>query len=301
MTDQNNAAQPVLTDDEIFAALRPLYADAVAAQMGAGDDLSTARAIESALLSKLRAEGVQAGDERADFEDWILTSNVKSHIGYSTDELTLARAAWDERARRAALASAPVALSPVERNAITGLIAVARAAFNVADDSEDDGGHVKVDRADAEALGAALDALEELPDDQPGYAMGPSNKAEWALRRVLDVASAPVAGVAQQNDETLRLVGVIADKIEDGTLFNAGIYSRRDLADKVRAVLRLARQGVHPAAPQASEAVCSCPTGDGSLRHPCAVHPPGDKDGGHGSDTAPPQSPPDNRTEALHG
>ncbi|MBB1593561.1 hypothetical protein [Achromobacter sp. UMC46] len=27
-------------------------------------------------------------------------------------------------------------------------------------------------------------------------------------------------------------------------------------------------------------AVCSCPTGDGSLRWPCAVHRPGDKDGG---------------------
>ncbi|MDH2053372.1 hypothetical protein [Achromobacter marplatensis] len=121
----------------------------------------------------------------------------------------------------------------------------------------------------------------------------------WQARAAL--ASAPVAGDAQQNDETLRLVGVIADKIEDGTLFNAGIYSRRDLADKVRAVLRLARQGVQPAAPQASEAVCSCPTGDGSLRHPCAVHPPGEKDGGHGSDQAPPQSPPQNRTEALHG
>jgi hypothetical protein len=54
---------------------------------------------------------------------------------------------------------------------------------------------------------------------------------------------------------------------------------------------------------QASEdgADCSCPTGDGSLRHPCAVHPPGEKDGGHGSDQAPPQSPPQNRTEALHG
>lgn len=30
------------------------------------------------------------------------------------------------------------------------------------------------------------------------------------------------------------------------------------------------------AAPQASEAECSCPSGDGSLRHPCAVHPAGD-------------------------
>ncbi|HCQ48851.1 MAG TPA: hypothetical protein DIW53_19640 [Achromobacter sp.] len=69
------------------------------------------------------------------------------------------------------------------------------------------------------------------------------------------VASAPVAGEAQPSDETLRLVGVIADKIEDGTLFNAGIYSRRDLADKVRAVLRFSRQGMQPATPQASEAM----------------------------------------------
>jgi hypothetical protein len=49
-----------------------------------------------------------------------------------------------------------------------------------------------------------------------------------------------------------------------------------DDADKVA----FARAVLADAAPQASEAVCSCPTGDGSLRHPCAVHPPGDKDGG---------------------
>ncbi len=39
----------------------------------------------------------------------------------------------------------------------------------------------------------------------------------------------------------------------------------------------LAKKGFRPvplyAAPQASEAQCSCPSGDGSLRHPCAVHP----------------------------
>jgi len=53
------------------------------------------------------------------------------------------------------------------------------------------------------------------------------------------MASAPVAA---PSDETLRLAGVIADKIEDGTLFQAGIFSRRELADKVRTVARLARQ-----------------------------------------------------------
>ena len=61
----NSAAQHVLTNDEILAAVRPLYANAVAAQMGAGDDLSTARAIESALLPKLRAP---VSDIREGFE-----------------------------------------------------------------------------------------------------------------------------------------------------------------------------------------------------------------------------------------
>lgn len=45
------------------------------------------------------------------------------------------------------------------------------------------------------------------------------------------------------SDETLRLVGVIADKIEGGTLFQAGIFSRREMAEKVRTVLSAARYG----------------------------------------------------------
>lgn len=104
-----------------------------------------------------------------------------------------------------ALASAPICLTDAERSVITGLIAVARAAFNLADDAEDDGDRIKVGRADANALGETLEILEELPDDQPGYAMGPSNKAEWALRRLLGNASAPVAGEAQTgNLHTLK-------------------------------------------------------------------------------------------------
>lgn len=37
--------------------------------------------------------------------------------------------------------------------------------------------------------------------------------------------------------EQLRLASVIAQKIEDGTLFQAGIFSRRELANVVRALL----------------------------------------------------------------
>lgn len=58
------------------------------------------------------------------------------------------------------------------------------------------------------------------------------------------------AHVAAPSDETLRLASVIADKIEDGTLFQSGIFSRRELADKVRTVVRVARQS----APVAGEA-----------------------------------------------
>lgn len=62
-------------------------------------------------------------------------------------------------------------------------------------------------------------------------------------------ASAPLAA---PSNETLRLAGVIADKIEDGTLFQAGIFSRRELADKVRAVVRFVQVA---SAPVAGEAV----------------------------------------------
>ncbi|WP_147400250.1 hypothetical protein [Achromobacter sp. K91] len=144
---------------------------------------------------------------------------------------------------------APVAderLSDIERTAITGLISVARAAFNVADDAEDDGDCVKVDRANASALGDALDALDELPDDQPGYSMGPSNKAEWALRRVLGLASAPVAGEAQQPYcyvlETRDRDGLLLDVEYNGSdSFSGGRKGGKPLYDH--------------AAPQASEAV----------------------------------------------
>ena len=48
------------------------------------------------------------------------------------------------------------------------------------------------------------------------------------------------AGQPTASAETLRLAGVIAEKIEDGTLFNNGILSRRELADVVRRVIAVA-------------------------------------------------------------
>lgn len=46
---------------------------------------------------------------------------------------------------------------------------------------------------------AALDALDELPDDKPGEALGPAGRAEWALRRLLAASDAePAAGTPRE-------------------------------------------------------------------------------------------------------
>lgn len=44
-----------------------------------------------------------------------------------------------------------------------------------------------------------------------------------------------------QTTEKIRLASVIANKIEDATLFKAGIYSPRELADIVRSVVEMAK------------------------------------------------------------
>ncbi|AZW31530.1 hypothetical protein L506_2294 [Bordetella bronchiseptica GA96-01] len=201
MTTQNNAAQPVLTDDEIRTIITDAHQSHGAFKTGYG--LSLGRAIETALLSKLRAP---VADERAAFEqamretyrmvDPLKPPPAGSYARGEHEGIIAALKTVRENFTHAALASAPVALSGVERQAVTGLIAVARAAFTFCDDA----------LAQFEQLGEALDLLDELPDDQPGYSMGPSNRAEWALRRLLGGASAPVAGEAQPDDLNKRLL-----------------------------------------------------------------------------------------------
>lgn len=51
-----DAQTPVLTDDEIAAAVAPIYGNRVAATMGLSDDIRTARLIERAVLDKLAAQ-----------------------------------------------------------------------------------------------------------------------------------------------------------------------------------------------------------------------------------------------------
>lgn len=87
----------------------------------------------------------------------------------------------------------------VEVRAIEGLLQLAYAAWCAADDSEEmqDGTHV-IDGENFQAVCKALDALNELPDDQPGYTMGEAAKARWALRRLLP--SSPSLALPRRED-----------------------------------------------------------------------------------------------------
>ncbi|AVJ30195.1 hypothetical protein [Achromobacter spanius] len=142
-------------------------------------------------LSKLRAP---VADERTAFEHWLQHDVDPAIISYDKTELTLARAAWAERARRDALASAPVA--------------------------------------------------------------GESHKG-WRL-------------VPEKLTEEMRTAGEVV-RSPSGTV-SYGL-SRHALALAWEALLSAAPSppATH-AAPQASKAQCSCPSGDGSLRWPFAAH-----------------------------
>lgn len=63
------------------------------------------------------------------------------------------------------------------------LLEVARLAHDAMDNTEDDGKGLHWNKDDFNALSQAMDKLEALPDDQPGYTMGPAAKARWAMRR----------------------------------------------------------------------------------------------------------------------
>jgi hypothetical protein len=70
------------------------------------------------------------------------------------------------------------------------LIAVTRAALYALEDSEEvespDGTAYVIDSRNYHELSDTLDALEELPDDRPGYTMNAPMKAEWALSKIQD-------------------------------------------------------------------------------------------------------------------
>ncbi|MGE6916714.1 hypothetical protein [Achromobacter kerstersii] len=118
MTDQNNAAHDLGTSSggrayiaEYFATQLRWHDFATYINSTLAADFACALAQH---LSKLRAEGVQAGDERergyaenAAFRVWW--DENQACLEHSLTTENAAHAAWQERGRRAALASAPAA------------------------------------------------------------------------------------------------------------------------------------------------------------------------------------------------
>lgn len=104
-------------------------------------------------------------------------------------------------------------------------------------------------RATVSSIREGFELTYAADADDPACASDLSHFTNGWRACVMSQLRAPVAA---PSNETLRLAGVIADKIEDGTLFQAGIFSRRELADKVRAVVRFVREA---STPEAGEAV----------------------------------------------
>lgn len=82
--------------------------------------------------------------------------------------------------------SAPKVELPLEARALEALLALAYAAYVAMDDAEEDrAGTHRITKENALALCRALDALDDLPDDRPGYTMAEAAKARWALRSLI--------------------------------------------------------------------------------------------------------------------
>jgi len=125
------------------------------------------------------------------------------------------------------------------------LLGVAYRAFNVLDGAEEtDGGHV-VDNADYAALSEAMDRLDELPDDQPGYTMEAAAKARWALRPIL-VAQSQGARKVPEPSRRSRIECALRQIIDA----DDGQTLTQDLIDSGRAALA-AKDGA-PAVQQAA-------------------------------------------------
>ena len=109
----------------------------------------------------------------------------------------------------------PAAVVAQERwaNAINALLSVATAAYYAMDNSEEranaSGGEDAeyiVQGSDFTELSAAMDEIDALPDDRPGYTLSGGARAHWALRDLF-TTTVPAAGV--QGDASLR------QKLED--------------------------------------------------------------------------------------
>ncbi|HCW19192.1 hypothetical protein [Achromobacter sp.] len=254
---------------------------------------------KTALLSKLRAEGVQAGDERHP-EHIETLQRMRADYSPSDGPMSELKATALDAAI-AALANTSIAVPEnwklVPLKPTPKMIGAWYDAFNA---------NIKSAARSTMAYQALIDAAPDALASAPvaGEALG------WRVRerrsndgKLLDcfveAPAAPGMAYAQEvlGDDYAEAQGGIEGKLKHCQMIVAWANAAPQASEAVRnavieeTVSEFVRRGfpsdwaeiVKMALKTQADkdgAVCSCPSGDGSLRHPCAVHPPGDKDGG---------------------
>ncbi|WBF05234.1 hypothetical protein [Burkholderia phage CSP3] len=150
------------------------------------------RAIEAYETQPAMAAAAPA-DERADVKRTAFPEGCRSQecedCKWAQREGVSLCDGCEELANRTAASPAAESVTDEQRSTINALIELTRATFIALDDSEEregpDGREHVIDSANFDRISAALDRLEELPDDRPGYTLDAGGKAEWALRAIL--------------------------------------------------------------------------------------------------------------------
>ncbi|MGE8636994.1 MAG: hypothetical protein ACN6PR_00020 [Achromobacter sp.] len=262
MTDQITAAQQA--DQEIEATMEQaqVFASAWAFLGGPFDNGSGLEQAERersnlrALLSKLRAEGVQAGDERAAFK--------KCHSAIVKAIASIAMADGPDTRK----ANDPELLyrSPVMDDVVRIRVALDECSAAL---------------ASAPVAGEAIYQIRRLGSEdwkdvsQAKYAQERKN----SIRGVGKRWQRRIVYAAPQASEAVRILfPAHLRKLWSGGEVQAWLDEHQGItAPKASVKGSLERyrkwQAEQPQAGKAS-APCSCPSGGGSLRWPCAVHPP---------------------------
>lgn len=245
-----------------------------------------------ALLSKLRAP---VADERAAFEAWAEGKGLiqKSHGIMSVDsQCDLAREAW--QAGRAALAIAPVAtttdramLQSVLQDLVNSDSVCPRCGHS--DSCADmDVAHMIRDHLKSNASAPVAGEPCKRCGGPGWYTSHTTGYPESIPCSACNPEGASVERLAKDPFLAAQLWRKPADFADayEGAREDLAIWKRRALeaerdlraeretSSRLAAALNAENGPTHlgAPAPQASEAQCSCPSGDGSLRHQCAVH-----------------------------
>ncbi|MDH1177974.1 hypothetical protein N5C72_07800 [Achromobacter mucicolens] len=259
--NQNNAAQPMLTDEEIRAVWVEHCLDDESVE-------DFARAIESALLSKLRAPVAEPFDAEVLAERLrdVAASHYETALGFGISRDNFERCATDAAKIARDMASAPVADT-----------------WTTGDDDLD----MALNMAGVPGDGALaqMEAVERL---KARLASAPVAGERANLRRVIKWGA---DNIKLEGPEAKQFASFLVE-LERAALASAPVAGEAHPVGRVRHFnySGIARNGFSQeavlnddapslpdwtllyAAPQASEAECSCPSGNGSLRHPCAVH-----------------------------